>query len=106
MAAGAGASLALAMLGSTLSARQAQEWGLMWQLTSAETLQADAICSLKSLQKSHRWHLQRLKADHSCFDKSLHQQLAEERITMARLGVSEDFKRVSDCLYAKTSGAL
>lgn len=83
---------ALAMLGNKLSAAQALDWGLIWQVSAAEQLMADAQALAEQLVLKPPLALAATKAlINTSFDKVLHQQLEEERLLMQRLGRSEDY---------------
>lgn len=95
----------LAMLGYTLSAKQALEWGLIWQLCNAKELMQQAMALAQELVAKPPLALAATKAlINTSFDKSLHQQLEEERVTMQRLGNSEDFAEGVSAFVQKRAG--
>jgi len=96
---------ALAMLGSTLSAQKALEWGLIWQVTTPQDLMREASVLAKELAAKPPLAIAATKAlINTSFDKSLHQQLEEERVTMQRLGYSDDFKEGVTAFMQKRAG--
>jgi len=96
---------ALAMLGSKLSAQKALDWGVIWQVTKPENLIDDANTLAKELAGKPPLAIAATKAlINTSFDKSLHQQLEEERDTMAQLGYTDDFKEGVAAFMQKRPG--
>jgi len=96
---------ALAMLGNKLSAEQALDWGLIWQVSAPEQLMADAHLLAEQLALKPPLAVAATKAlINTSFDKVLHQQLEEERLLMQQLGRSEDYKEGVAAFMQKRPG--
>ena len=84
---------ALAMLGNKLSAEQAEQWGLIYQVIDNESLMSEAEKLAKHLAKQPTEALANIKQlIHSSFDHSLTEQLERERAAMQHLGRSHDYQ--------------
>ncbi len=84
---------ALAMLGNKLSAEQAEDWGLIYQVHDDADLMAEARQLAQHLATQPTAALANIKSLlNSSFDRSLMAQLELEREAMHRLGQSADYQ--------------
>ena len=84
---------ALAMLGNKLSAEQAEQWGLIYQVHDDDDLMAEARTLAEHLATQPTTALANIKSlINSSFDHSLMAQLELEREAMFRLGQSDDYQ--------------
>lgn len=84
---------ALAMLGNKLSAEQAEQWGLIYQVVDNEALEQESMTLATHLASQPTQALANIKnLLNTSFDHSLHEQLEREREAMQRLGKSDDYK--------------
>jgi len=84
---------AMAMLGNKVSAEQAEQWGLIYQVVDDEKLAESATELAAHLAKQPTEALANIKElVHTAFDYSLNEQLERERKAMQHLGRSEDYK--------------
>lgn len=84
---------ALAMLGDSLSAEQAVEWGLIWRCVDDEQLmpEAEALCVHFANQPTHGLALIK-KALNASWGNTLDQQLDLERDLQREAGRTEDYQ--------------
>lgn len=83
---------AMAMLGNKISAEQAEQWGLIYQVEDDEQLLLEAerlAVHLASQPTEALAHIKQLV--HTAFDYSLNEQLERERQSMQHLGKSHDY---------------
>ncbi|GBF31353.1 1,2-epoxyphenylacetyl-CoA isomerase [bacterium MnTg04] len=80
------------MLGDSLSAEQAVEWGLIWRCVDDEQLmpEADALCVHFASQPTHGLALIK-KALNASWGNTLDQQLDLERDLQREAGRTEDY---------------
>jgi len=84
---------AMAMLGNKVSAEQAEQWGLIYQVVDDEKLAESATELATHLAKQPTEALANIKElVHTAFDYSLNEQLERERKAMQHLGRSEDYR--------------
>lgn len=84
---------ALAMLGNKLSAEQAEQWGLIYQVVDNEDLVEQSMTLATHLATQPTQALGQIKQLlNTSFDHSLHDQLERERETMQHLGKSDDYQ--------------
>ena len=84
---------ALAMLGNKLSAEQAEQWGLIYQVVAGDVLMDEANKLVSHLATQPTEALARIKKlINSSFDHSLTSQLERERKDMKHLGKSHDYQ--------------
>jgi 2-(1,2-epoxy-1,2-dihydrophenyl)acetyl-CoA isomerase len=86
-------ALGLALTGEPLSAEKAEEWGLIWKCVDDDQLdaQVDALAAkLASLPPLGLAEIK--KMIRSTWDRTLAQELTEERNEMRRLGFTEDYR--------------
>ena len=81
---------ALAMTGDALSAAQAKEWGLIWEVAddclAAAMAMAQRLAAMPTLALVATRHL--LQGSHA---RTLHQQLDAERDAQSRMGKTQDY---------------
>lgn len=86
-------AMGLAMLGDKLSAEQALQWGMIWQVTADEDLTQQVSDLAEHLAKQPTYGLSLIKqAIHASADHSLEQQLVLERDLQRLAGRSHDYK--------------
>lgn len=84
---------AMAMLGNKISAEQAEQWGLIYQVVDDEKLTESAAELASHLAKQPTEALANIKElVHTAFDFSLNEQLERERKAMQHLGRSDDYR--------------
>lgn len=84
---------AMAMLGNKISAQQAEQWGLIYQVVDDEKLAESATELAIHLAKQPTEALANIKElVHTAFDFSLNEQLERERKAMQHLGRSDDYR--------------
>lgn len=86
-------ALGLALLASPLSAKEAKEWGLIWDVFDDEVLFEKAFEMATNLAKrpTFGFKLTR-KAIRQSFDNNINEQLELERIYQRQAGASDDYK--------------
>ena len=89
---GTARAMGLALLGDTLGAAQAADWGLIWKCFDDEVFEAETEKLLAHLASGPTLGLARTKhAIYASADATLEQQLRVERDTMRELGMSADY---------------
>jgi 2-(1,2-epoxy-1,2-dihydrophenyl)acetyl-CoA isomerase len=84
---------ALALLGSKISAEQAENWGLIWQSVKDEELQQEALALVTHLASQPTMALGKIKILlNQSFNNPLHHQLELEKDAMRLLGQTQDYK--------------
>jgi 2-(1,2-epoxy-1,2-dihydrophenyl)acetyl-CoA isomerase len=84
---------ALALLGNKLSAEQAEQWGLIYQVVDNENLVEESTTMATHLASQPTLALANIKRLlNTSFDHSLHDQLERERETMQMLGKTDDYR--------------
>lgn len=84
---------ALALLGSKISAEQAERWGLIWSCVPDEDLQSEAGSLAQHLATQPTKGLAKIKQLlNNSFANPLHEQLELEKNAMRELGYSEDYQ--------------
>jgi 2-(1,2-epoxy-1,2-dihydrophenyl)acetyl-CoA isomerase len=84
---------ALALLGSKISAEQAENWGLIWQSVKDEELQQEALALVTHLASQPTMALGKIKTLlNQSFNNPLHHQLELEKDAMRLLGQTQDYK--------------
>ncbi|MFT6329964.1 MAG: 2-(1,2-epoxy-1,2-dihydrophenyl)acetyl-CoA isomerase [Bermanella sp.] len=84
---------ALALLGSKISAEQAENWGLIWQSVKDEELQTEALALVTHLACQPTLALGKIKVLlNQSFNNPLHHQLELEKDAMRLLGQTQDYK--------------
>lgn len=84
---------AMAMLGNKVTAEQAEQWGLIYQVVDDDSLMLEANKLASNLAKQATESLAMTKAlIHTAFDYSLNEQLERERRAMQHLGRSDNYK--------------
>ena len=91
--AGHARAMGMAMLGDKISAEQAQQWGLIWQVFDDEHLMPEAkkLCSHLAAQPTKALGLLK-QALNASLGNTLIQQLELERKLQREAGTSEDFR--------------
>lgn len=93
---------ALALLGSKISAEQAERWGLIWSCVPDEDLQSEAIALAAHLATQPTKGLAKIKQLlNNSFANPLHEQLELEKNAMRELGYSEDYQEGVSAFMAK-----
>jgi 2-(1,2-epoxy-1,2-dihydrophenyl)acetyl-CoA isomerase len=93
---------ALAMLAPQISAQQAREWGLIWDVVEDAELMKTATDLARKLADGPTMALARIKAAlNQASDNDLSAQLDVERDFQRELGRSEDFKEGVAAFLAK-----
>jgi 2-(1,2-epoxy-1,2-dihydrophenyl)acetyl-CoA isomerase len=83
----------LAMTGQSITAEQAVDWGLIWQVSPADTFMEDARTLVAKLAAAPTFGLAMTKrAIHAADQNSLTEQLALEAELQAKCGCSPDYK--------------
>jgi 2-(1,2-epoxy-1,2-dihydrophenyl)acetyl-CoA isomerase len=83
----------LAMTGQPITAQQAADWGLIWQVAPAETFMDDARAMVAKLAAAPTFGLAMTKrAIHAADQNSLTAQLTLEAELQAKCGCSPDYK--------------
>jgi len=86
-------AMGMAMLGENISAEQALDWGMIWQVVEDDELQARAMQLAQHLAKQPTRALAAIrKAINASPDNDLHTQLEIERQSQAELGRTQDFQ--------------
>ena len=84
---------AMAMLGNKVSATQAEQWGLIYQVVDDDKLTETTDELSTHLAKQPTEALANIKElVHTAFDYSLNEQLERERKAMQHLGRSDDYR--------------
>ena len=95
---------ALAMLGNKLSAEQAEQWGLIYQVHDDENLMSEARQLAAHLATQPTTALANIKRLlNTSFDRSLMAQLELERDAMHLLGQSDDYQEGVNAFMEKRS---
>jgi len=90
--AGRARAMGMAMLGERIPARQAQEWGLIWQCVADDAFEAELERLLRHFSRAPTLGLARTKqAIDASLGNTLDAQLDLERDLMRELGRSEDY---------------
>jgi 2-(1,2-epoxy-1,2-dihydrophenyl)acetyl-CoA isomerase len=85
-------AMGLAMLGSTLTAEQAVQWGLIWEAVAPETLEAHTLALAAQLAAGPTQSFARIKqAMDAAATNDLNAQLNMERDLQRELGASDDY---------------
>jgi 2-(1,2-epoxy-1,2-dihydrophenyl)acetyl-CoA isomerase len=85
-------AMGLAMLGSTLTAEQAVQWGLIWEAVAPETLEAHTQALAAQLAAGPTQSFARIKqAMDAAATNDLNTQLNLERDLQRELGASDDY---------------
>jgi 2-(1,2-epoxy-1,2-dihydrophenyl)acetyl-CoA isomerase len=83
----------LAMTGQPITAQQAADWGLIWQVAPADTFMDDARALVAKLATAPTFGLAMTKrAIHAADQNALTEQLALEAELQAKCGCSPDYK--------------
>lgn len=86
-------AMGMAMLGESVSAEQALEWGMIWQVVEDDQLQDKAEAMARHLATQPTRALAAIrKAINASADNDLHTQLDIERQSQYELGQSQDFQ--------------
>lgn len=86
-------AMGMAMLGETITAEQALEWGMIWQVVDDETLAEESRKLAEHLASQPTLALGEIrKAIHASSDNDLTTQLEVERQAQYRLGQTQDFQ--------------
>ena len=95
---------AMAMLGEKISATQAQEWGMIYQVVEDDKLSESALALGQTLLERAPLALQQIKSLllQACHG-SLDEQLEKERLAMQKLGRSQDYKEGVNAFLNKRS---
>lgn len=89
---GSARAMGLAMLGESLSASQAAEWGLIWRCVADDELPACVAAYAQRLVNAPTQGIAAIKqAMHSSWQHSLDQQLDYERDVQRKLGATADY---------------
>ena len=84
---------ALALLGEKISAEQAAQWGMIWQVVDDEELEATAMAMARHFATQPTAGLALIKeALNEALDNSLDAQLEVERRLQRRAGYTDDFR--------------
>lgn len=84
---------ALALLGSKISAEQAEKWGLIWQAVDDDKLQDEALALATHFASQPTLGLGKIKILlNQSFGNPLHQQLELEKDAMRLLGQTQDYQ--------------
>ncbi|VEA68062.1 Probable enoyl-CoA hydratase echA8 [Serratia rubidaea] len=100
--AGHARAMGMAMLGDKISARQAQEWGLIWQVVDGGELEAHTQALARHLATQPTYGLGLIKkAIYSAATNTLDQQLELERDLQRLGGRSDDYREGVSAFFAK-----
>ncbi len=95
-------AMGLALLGEKMSARQAADWGLIWQAVPADQLQICIDKTSKRLADLPAMALAAIKKTiHHAATSSLPEQLALEKTLQSTLGASADYQEGVAAFLAK-----
>ncbi len=84
---------ALALLGSKITAEQAESWGMIWQCVDDDQLMTEAVSMAEHFAKQPTRGLARIKElMNQSYSNPLHQQLELEKEAMRELGQSDDYR--------------
>ena len=84
---------ALALLGSKITAEQAEHWGMIWQCVDDDKLMAEAVSMAEHFARQPTRGLAKIKELMSMsYSNPLHQQLELEKEAMRELGQSSDYR--------------
>jgi len=101
---GTARAMGLAMLGDTLTAQQACDWGLIWRCVDDEAFSDETEALLAHLASAPTLALARTKwAIYFGAEATLEQQLHHEREAVRELGFSEDFREGIAAFLSKRS---
>lgn len=90
------------MLGETISARQADDWGLIWKCVADADFDAEVEALLALLISAPTLGLARIKqAIYTSADSALEEQLLLERDLMRELGRTRDYREGVDAFLSK-----
>ncbi|MEB7588244.1 2-(1,2-epoxy-1,2-dihydrophenyl)acetyl-CoA isomerase PaaG [Serratia rubidaea] len=100
--AGHARAMGMAMLGDKISARQAQAWGLIWQVVDGGELEAHTQALARHLATQPTYGLGLIKkAIYSAATNTLDQQLELERDLQRLGGRSDDYREGVSAFFAK-----
>ncbi|GAA3533002.1 2-(1,2-epoxy-1,2-dihydrophenyl)acetyl-CoA isomerase PaaG [Zobellella aerophila] len=95
-------ALALTLRGDKVSAEQAREMGMIWQVVEDDRLQSEAMQQAQQLSRQPTYGLGLIKrAINSAADNSLNEQLELERDLQRLAGRSEDYREGVDAFLNK-----
>lgn len=95
---------ALALLGSKISAEQAEKWGLIWQAVDDDELQTEALALATHFASQPTLGLGKIKLLlNQSFSNTLHHQLELEKDAMRTLGMTKDYQEGVSAFMAKRS---
>ncbi|MGH9203036.1 MAG: 2-(1,2-epoxy-1,2-dihydrophenyl)acetyl-CoA isomerase PaaG [Vicinamibacterales bacterium] len=104
---GTARAMGLAMTGETLTAEQAQQWGLIWKCVDDAAFQAEVDTLVRGLAEAPTKGLARTKeAIYASGANSLETQLDLERDFMRELGYSKDYAEGVAAFLAKRKPAF
>jgi 2-(1,2-epoxy-1,2-dihydrophenyl)acetyl-CoA isomerase len=95
-------AMGLALTGDTLSAQQAEEWGLIWKSVDDESLDTEVDGIVQKLASLPPLGLAAIKSIiRSTWQRTLEQELELQRDEMRRLGFTEDYQEGVSAFLAK-----